>query len=225
MAGRGRPRSFDREVALTRAMETFWLRGYETASMAELTTAMGINSPSLYAAFGSKEQLFREAVELYNAVEGAPIERALTEEPTAYGALAAVLRWNARAFTGRDRPTGCLVVLSAVNTGDEAVRRCLAEIRAAGIDGFRDRLERGVREGDLPPDTDTATAARFYTAVVQGMAVQARDGAGRDELERMAERALAAWSAVTGGPAPEAPEPPRATAPLVALPTGRRPAG
>ncbi|AZK93135.1 MULTISPECIES: TetR/AcrR family transcriptional regulator [Streptomyces] len=208
MAGRGRPRSFDREVALARAMETFWIRGYETASMAELTTAMGINSPSLYAAFGSKEQLFREAVELYNAVEGAPIERALTEESTAYGALAAVLRWNARAFTRRDRPTGCLVVLSAVNTGDEAVRRCLAELRAAGIDQFRDRLDRGVREGDLPEDADTATAARFYTAVVQGMAVQARDGAGREELERMAERALAAWSAVTGGPVPGAPTSP-----------------
>lgn len=216
MAGRGRPRSFDRSVALTRAMETFWRRGYEAASLTELTAAMGINSPSLYAAFGSKEALFREAVELYAATEGAPIDRALTEEPTAYEAVAAVLRWNARAYTGEGRPTGCMIVLAAVNTTDEAARRCLAEVRAAGIDQLRERLERGVRAGELPPDADTATAARFYTAVIQGMSVQARDGAGYEEVARVAERAIAAWETVTGGAVPDVPYGPAAPEPYEA---------
>ncbi|MEU9607865.1 TetR/AcrR family transcriptional regulator [Streptomyces sp. NPDC048057] len=198
MAGRGRPRSFDRSVALGRAMETFWRRGYEATSMSDLTAAMGINSPSLYAAFGSKEKLFREAVELYAATEGAPITRALAEEPTAYDAVAAVLYVNARAYTDRERPTGCMIVLAATNTGDDVARDYLAGWRRSGVEQLRERLDRGVREGELPPDADTAGIAEFYTAVLQGMSVQARDGARREDVERIAQRALAAWEAVTG---------------------------
>ncbi|MFI1827671.1 TetR/AcrR family transcriptional regulator [Streptomyces sp. NPDC020412] len=198
MAGRGRPRSFDRSVALGRAMETFWRRGYEATSMSDLTAAMGINSPSLYAAFGSKGKLFREAVELYAATEGAPIARALADEPTAYDAVAAVLYVNARAYTDRERPTGCMIVLAATNTGDDVARDYLAGWRRSGVEQMRERLDRGVRDGELPPGADTAGIAEFYTAVLQGMSVQARDGARREDVERIAQRALAAWEAVTG---------------------------
>jgi AcrR family transcriptional regulator len=196
---RGRPRAFDRDTALARAMETFWQHGYEATSMTDLTAAMGISSPSLYAAFGSKEQLFREAVALYDATEGEPTTRALVEEPTAYAAVAAVLRHNARAYAHDGHPAGCMIVLSAMNCSPSAsgAHDHLAERRRQGVDALRTRLEQGVRAGELAPGTDTATVAAFYTAVLQGMSVQARDGAGRAELARIADRALAAWNAVT----------------------------
>ncbi|MFF2024693.1 TetR/AcrR family transcriptional regulator [Streptomyces sp. NPDC058171] len=196
---RGRPRAFDRETALARAMETFWQYGYEATSVTDLTAAMGISSPSLYAAFGSKEQLFREAVALYDATEGEPATRALVEEPTAYAAVAAVLRMNARAYAHDGRPAGCMIVLSAMNCSPSGsgVRDHLAERRREGVDALRARLDQGVRAGELTPGTDTATVAAFYTAVLQGMSVQARDGAGHPELDRIADRALAAWDAVT----------------------------
>lgn len=219
MAARGRPRSFDRATALERAMEAFWAHGYETTSMAELTSVMEISSPSLYAAFGSKEQLFREAVALYDATEGSPVSRALIEEPTAYAAVAAVLRENARAYTGDGKPAGCMIVLAAMNVSDAGAdaRDHLAQWRRSGVESMVARLDRGVREGELPPDADTATIAAFYTAVLQGMSVQARDGARGEELERVAECALAAWDTVTATPRragdspstaqPKAPEP------------------
>lgn len=202
MAARGRPRSFDRATALERAMETFWQYGYEATSMTDLTTAMGINSPSLYAAFGSKEQLFRESVALYDATEGHPVTRALTEETTACAAVAAVLRENARAYTESDRPSGCMIVLAATNCSpsNSAARDHLAEWRRSGVEDLAARLEQGVREGELPAGTDTAAVASFYTAVLQGMSVQARDGASRQELEQVAEYAMASWEAVTAPP-------------------------
>ncbi|GGT36203.1 TetR/AcrR family transcriptional regulator [Streptomyces purpureus] len=202
MAGRGRPRKFDRTTALERAMEVFWQHGYESTSMTDLTTAMGINSPSLYAAFGSKEELFRESVALYDATEGAPSSRALTDAPTARAAVEALLRANARAYTESGRPSGCMIVLAATNCSDAnaPVQDYLAQWRRNGLQELTRRLDQGVRDGDLTEGADTAAVAAFYTTVVQGMSVQARDGATRADLERIAERAMAAWDAVTAPP-------------------------
>ncbi|WP_399925197.1 TetR/AcrR family transcriptional regulator [Streptomyces kanamyceticus] len=199
-AARGRPRSFDRTTALERAMAVFWEQGYEATSMTDLTSAMEIRSPSLYAAFGSKEKLFLEAVALYGATEGEFIARALADEPTARDAVAAVLRGNARAYTDEAKPGGCMIVQAAANCSREnaAVQDRLAEWRRAGAEDIAHRIERGVLEGELPADTDTEAVASFYTAILQGMSVQARDGATRSDLEKVAERAIAAWDVVTG---------------------------
>ncbi|MEU2560140.1 TetR/AcrR family transcriptional regulator [Streptomyces longispororuber] len=198
MAARGRPRSFDRDTALRRAMEVFWEQGYEATSMTDLTSAMGIASPSLYAAFGSKERLFQEAVALYNATEGAAMTRALAEEPTACAAVEAVLRENARVYAGEDRPSGCMIVLAATNCSpaNAPVRDHLATWRRAGAEMMARRLERAVAEGELPAATDTEAVAAFYTTVIQGMSVQARDGATRADLDKTVDRAMAAWHAV-----------------------------
>ncbi|QCX79450.1 HTH-type transcriptional repressor ComR [Streptomyces sp. YIM 121038] len=198
MAGRGRPRGFDRETALRRAMEVFWEHGYEATSMTDLTSAMGIASPSLYAAFGSKERLFQEAVTLYSVTEGSVMTRAFAEVPTARGAVEAVLRENARAYTDRDRPTGCMIVLAATNCSpaNAPVRDHLAGWRRSGAEMMAERLRRGVEEGELPAATDTEAVAAFYTTVVQGMSVQARDGASRATLDKTVDRAMAAWDAV-----------------------------
>jgi AcrR family transcriptional regulator len=198
MAVRGRPRAFDRTTALHRAMEVFWAHGYEGASMSDLTAAMGINSPSLYAAFGCKEQLFREAVAYYNETEGAAIDRALRERPTARDAIAEVLRHNVAAYTDPDKPRGCMIVLAATTSTErsEAVHDHLAGWRTAAEQAFRERIERGIADGDVPADVDAVRIAAFYNAVMQGMAIQARDGADRPKLSAIAEAAIAAWDSL-----------------------------
>ncbi|WP_223774556.1 TetR/AcrR family transcriptional regulator [Streptomyces sp. 135] len=199
-AARGRPRSFDRTTALERAMAVFWEQGYEATSMTDLTSAMEIRSPSLYAAFGSKEKLFLEAVALYGATEGEFIARALADEPTAREAVAAILRGNVRAYTDEAKPGGCMIVQAAANCSAEnaPIQERLAQWREDGISSIARRVEQGILNGELPADTDTRAVASFYTAVLQGMSVQARDGATRSDLEKVAERAIAAWDVVTG---------------------------
>jgi AcrR family transcriptional regulator len=212
MGKRGRPRSFDRAEALERAMRVFWERGYEGASVAFLTQAMGITPPSLYAAFGSKEELFREALALYDATEGAPMSRALTEAPTARAAVEAILRANVDLCSDPANPGGCMMVLSAT-AGAPAlgpVRAQLTENRCASEQALRRRLEQAVTAGELATETDTAAVAAFYATVVHGLSIQALDGASCEELTRIVDAAMAAWE-VLAPPGPlegdGAPEP------------------
>ncbi|MFF3223341.1 TetR/AcrR family transcriptional regulator [Nocardia suismassiliense] len=197
MADRGRPRAFDRTEVLRRAMEVFWEHGYEGSSMSDLTSAMGINSPSLYAAFGGKEALFREAVSLYGQTDGGYTDRALREEPTARAAIDAMLRDNAIAYTVEDKPHGCMVVLagSTYTTRSESIRDFLIEKRRETTEEIRRRMDRGVAEGDLPADTNTAALAHFYATVLYGLSIQARDGASLAELTQSIDVAMAAWPA------------------------------
>jgi AcrR family transcriptional regulator len=203
MATRGRPRAFDRDEALRRAMEVFWEHGYEATSVSHLTAAMGISSPSLYAAFGCKEELFREAVAYYNDTLGATAAAELSEQPTARDAIAAVLRHHATVFCDPDNPRGCLIVLAATTSGDDtrSVHEYLAEWRMALETDFRERVERGIAEGDVPVGADAAAIAAFYNTVNHGMAIQARDGADEKKLSSIAEGAIAAWDGLVGRPA------------------------
>lgn len=199
MAARGRPREFDRTAALERAMELFWQKGFEGTSVADLTSAMGIGPTSLYAAFGSKDDLFREAVEHYGRSAGAEIWAAVTAADTAYDAVEAYLMTTARAFTRGDCPTGCLVVLSVlhVNGATEALRADLVDKREANTADLAAILARGVENGEIDAAADTSAIARFYVTVQQGMSIQARDGADRATLEAIARSALAAWQPLT----------------------------
>ncbi len=199
MATRGRPRSFDRAGALRRAMDVFWEHGYEGASINDLTAAMGINSPSLYAAFGCKEELFREAVAHYNDTLGAPAAAELRERPTAREAIAAVLRHHAVVFCTPDNPRGCMIVLAATTCSEDtrSVHEYLAGWRMALETDFHERIERGIAEGDVPASADAAMIAAFYNTVNHGMAIQARDGADQKKLSSIAESAIAAWDGLT----------------------------
>ncbi|MFC7304913.1 TetR/AcrR family transcriptional regulator [Streptomyces monticola] len=190
---RGRPRSFDRAQALDQAVWTFWERGYEATSVADLTRAMGIGPPSLYAAFGDKRTLFEEVLAEYLEKYGSFGTRALEEEPTAKAALGRVLREAAAEFTAPDRPHGCLVIHAATNCTTPEVEETLRERRTSNIAAFESRIRADIAAGRLPADTDAAVLSRYVAAVFQGMSQQARDGATREELERVAELSMAAW--------------------------------
>jgi len=200
-APRGRPRGFDRDAALRAAMEVFWRRGYEGASVSDLTQAMGINAPSLYAAFGCKEALFREAVRLYQESEGAGARRAMDEAPDARAMVEAMLRANIRSYTDPAKPPGCMVVLAAMLGTPENAKVCgfLTGMRKASVADLKKRLDRHRARGTLPRGADTAALAQFYATVLQGLSIQARDGASRRTLDRIADGAMAAWDGLVGG--------------------------
>jgi len=196
MATRGRPRTFDPDVALRRALDLFWERGYEGTSLNDLAEAMGIASASIYACFGNKENLFRQVMALYGRTSGEPPRRALQEHQTARAAVHAMLRATAEQITGPDTPHYCMLILAAPTGAVEnhAVREFLADRRRGQLSAVKDRLARGVTDGDLTaPPASLDAIARYYTTVVQGLSVQARDGATRAELEAVVTCAMAAW--------------------------------
>lgn len=190
----GRPRGFDPEEALERALQVFWEQGYEGASLATLTEVMGISTTSMYATFGNKEELFHKALERYTEGPSAYVVRAL-EEPTALEVATAILAGTIRTTTRPAGPYGCLGVQGALATGDSArgVRDLLIGWRDEGYAALHERFERAVDDGDLPPEADPALLARYVTALGYGIAVQAASGVPRDELQEMADAALRGW--------------------------------
>lgn len=193
-SSRGRPRSFDRTAALAAATRVFWQKGFTASSMNDLCQAMGIGSPSLYAAFGSKEQLYAEAIQHYGKM-GTPLLRdALESAPTAREGVEAFLRISARELTSKERPPGCMVVLSSVaSEGVTGLAEMVVESRKKSLGLVMARLRRGVKEGDLPPKTDVKSLARYFLTLQQGMSIQARDGATARELDLVATTAMLAW--------------------------------
>ena len=191
----GRPRSFDRDEALERAIAVFWEHGFDATSFTLLTRAVGIGAPSLYAAFGDKRSLFREAIDRYIHTYGAFTARALGEEPNAHDAVQRLLREAATAYTRPDRPRGCLLITAATNCSPRSadIAAHLRELRATGTRALEDKIAAAARAGELPGHTDAHALATFYAAVLQGMSAQARDGATRTDLESIVETALQAW--------------------------------
>jgi len=191
---RGRPLSFDRDAALQRAMEVFWAHGYEASSLHDLTQAMGINPPSLYAAFGDKEKLFMEVVDRYQQERREAVLQAF-EEPTAKEAVRRLLTEGAQALARQGAPRGCLLVMSDTNcsAGSRHVQEALASRRAAMTRLLKARLDRGIRDGDLARSANTAALADFYSIVMQGMVMLARDRPSRKTLLAAVETAMRAW--------------------------------
>lgn len=191
---RGRPRDFDIDQALERAVNVFWRKGYEGASLSDLTRAMGINRPSLYAAFGDKEALFSKALDRYSSSQAGYINAAL-DAPTAREAVERLLYRTAGQMCAGKHPAGCLLVQGALASGDkgESVRRELAMRRDQARAAIFQRLRRAKKEGDLPPHADPAALARYVMTVVNGMAVQGAGGASPKDLRRVAEIALQSW--------------------------------
>jgi AcrR family transcriptional regulator len=192
----GRPRAFDMDQALDQALRVFWEKGYDGASVADLTEAIGINPPSLYTAFGNKEALFKKALDRYEAKRDQIMEEAFAA-PTAREAVTRLLEGTTERLSDKCNPRGCLMVQGALSGGEEceAVKRDLSSRRAGGEALIRRRLKRAKREGDLPSNVDAAALARFVATVMHGMAVQAAGGVAPKELRAIVNTALRAWPA------------------------------
>lgn len=191
---RGRPRVFNIENALDCALHLFWRKGYEGTSVADLTEAMGINTPSLYAAFGNKEELFRKVLDRY--AEGPAVYmREAFQQPSARGVVEYLLYGAAEATTNPETPLGCLTVQGALSSGEagDAIRQELNARRAGGEAALRDRFEQAKQSGELAADVDTEQLACFYATIFQGMAVQAGAGTSREKLQAIVANSLRLW--------------------------------
>jgi AcrR family transcriptional regulator len=195
MALIGRPRGFDRDAALEAAMFLFWRKGFAATSMNDLCDAMGVGSPSLYAAFGSKEALYLEAIEHYVRTLGPAVWDKLAEGENARAGIENLLIAATESLPkSRATPAGCMAVLAAVS--DEwpaAIARVAKKVRLDMLGMLRSRLETAVAKGELDASTEIDGLSRFYLSIFQGMAIQARDGATQAELRAVAAAALAAW--------------------------------
>jgi AcrR family transcriptional regulator len=198
----GRPRAFDLDHALDQALMVFWRRGYENASVAELTHAMGINPPSLYSAFGNKEGLFRKALERYLAVRTRFWDEALTE-PTARGMIEHLLRGSVDFLTDACNPPGCLLVRGTTACSDMAqdIHRELIAKRKQGENMVWQRLREAQASGELPSDIDPCGFAGYIATILEGLSIHAAGGATREELQRVVDVTLRAWPAARPGPA------------------------
>lgn len=190
----GRPLAFDPEQALEAALRVFWRKGYQGTALSDLTAAMRINRPSIYATFGNKEALFRKALDRYNAQMTGYTAEAL-KEPTARAVAERLLVGTADLLSSPENPKGCLMVQGALACGEEAdpIRKELIARRATGEAALRERFERAKREGDLPVVANPADLARYVVAVMHGMSVQSAGGATREELQGVIDLSLRAW--------------------------------
>ncbi len=190
--GKGRPRSFDRDKALLRALDVFWRRGYEPASIAELCQAMEINPPSLYSAFGNKASLFMEAVNFYEKTYWDAPSKKLMAEPDIHRGIDEFFREAAHILLSPDSPCGCMVVLAAINISDNAedVVKFIRELRFITKDMFAERIRKAINDGQLPSNTDSVSLAGAFNTFLEGLSIQARDGLSRIELEQTSSHAV-----------------------------------
>ncbi|RLL74984.1 TetR/AcrR family transcriptional regulator [Ochrobactrum soli] len=202
MVSRGRPRSFDRDAALDKVMKVFWAKGYECAQISDFTAAIGITPPSFYAAFGNKEQAFREAVDYYRRTIGAAPFRALEDAVTIQDGIRLWLELSADSAFACPAG-GCMISVSSIQCKPEnvPVKEFLTAIRHTNQDLLSKRLQRALREGDLPPETDIAQMSEFYHAIQQSLSYEARDGSSRATVQKIIDMAMRAMPAKAKSPA------------------------
>ena len=190
----GRPREFEPDEALDAALKVFWERGYEGASLSDLTKAMEINKPSLYATFGDKANLFRKVMDRYVSKQN-PLWEQVFREPSARMAVERILNAVADSLTCGQSPHGCLLVQAALTCSQESegIKKELALRRADSDSMLRARLERAQKEGEIPPNVDAAALSRYFSTILRGMSVEASGGATRQDLQNVIDLALRAW--------------------------------
>lgn len=193
---RGRPKCFDEQQALQQAMLLFWEYGYEATSMSDLTQALNLSAPSLYSSFGDKSQLFQRCLEYYLQHEACPIEPIFQSAKTAKIAIELYLYENIKRLVQDHKPTGCMLVVAAMNCSEEnqPLQQDLLSKRQQVKQRLYQRLAQGVQEGDLSTQVNVQEMTDFYSTVIQGLTLQARDGVEKEQLNQVVKHAMQAWS-------------------------------
>lgn len=197
-SGRGRRRGFDKMKVLDIAMDVFWHFGYEGTSITDLTSATKLSPTSLYAAFGSKEKLYREALKHYGSGKGAFTTDLMALDGTAREAISSVLSKCAECFTNSEKARGCMIATAIVTDTDEnaAISHHLTTLRRHAMMTFVGRIEAAISTGELPGTTNPESVARFFEGIIQAMSIQAKDGASYNDLKILQKMAIDAWDVV-----------------------------
>ncbi|NHB58261.1 TetR/AcrR family transcriptional regulator [Acinetobacter sp. 194] len=192
---RGRPKCFDENQALEKAMLLFWQYGYEATSISDLTQSLGITAPSLYGTFGDKVELFKKSLDYYLANEACPIDEIFKQAKTAKIAMELYLFENLKRLIQDHKPTGCMLVVSTMNCSitNQQIQTELLNKRLATKQKIFARIQQGVKQGEIPSTTDIQAMTDFYTTMLQGMTIQARDGATMEQLEHVVIMAMKNW--------------------------------
>jgi AcrR family transcriptional regulator len=189
---RGRPPSYDREVALRAIRDVFWSKGFSAASLDDIAAAAGMNRPSLYGAFGDKREMYLAVLRMFSVESGLEMQKAL-EAPTLREALEAFYVGAIHEYvSGKAGPRGCLIFCTAVveATGDATIRSALAEMLAELDSLVALRIARAQAEGDRCAVGDAKVLAQLATSVLHSVAVRARAGVRQSELLKMARTAV-----------------------------------
>ena len=197
--GRGRPKCFDEQAALEKAMLLFWQYGYEATSISDLTRALGITAPSLYSTFGGKAVLFDKCLEFYSENEACPMDQIFTQAKSSKIAIELYLFENLKRLIQAHKPVGCMLVVATMNcsTENSAIQQQLLEKRLQTKSKIYDRLVLGQKSGDIPAHADVQAMTDYYTTLIQGMTIQARDGAELSQLENVVKMAMKSWDMFT----------------------------
>lgn len=194
-AKRGRPKCFDEQRALEQAMLLFWQYGYEATSISDLTQVLGITAPSLYCCFGDKAQLFDKSIHYYLEHEACPLPRIFDNATTAKSAVESLLLDHLNRFTRTDKPAGCMLITSIINCTQQSMplQQKLLQLKHDRHSQLLARLQRGIDEEDLPEDAPIQQMLDFYSTVLQGLTLQARDGMNASQLQSVVHQALQHW--------------------------------
>lgn len=192
---RGRPKCFDEKEVLRKAMLLFWEYGYESTSIGDLTKALGITAPSIYSTFGDKAGLFQKCLDYYAQHETCEMDKIIQQAPSIKQGFLLYLNQSLGYLIQKHKPAGCMFVTATMNCSSEnqSVQQELTQQRILKKQKIFEYLQKAKLNGELSAETDIHALAVYFTTFMQGLSIQARDGASLKQLQSVLDLAMQTW--------------------------------